>query len=290
MRNALISRLLVAFLAAVITTGAAAEEWVVARLSGEVWIATAGLQTVSLQPDSTLSEGGVVMTGTSGRVLLVRGEQSMTVGPNAVVGVPAGRNGADVTTILQEAGVVEFEVDKRHVKHFAVETPYLAAVVKGTHFVVGAFETSGVVKVARGRVEVTNLVTGQVVDVLPDQQASVSASGSLDLSGSGDFEEIREGAPPPDIPGEMPASNQDDSTLTLAVGGENGIGVSLGAAGLEASVGGVGGGVALDLGRAISLDSGGSNGIAATIGVGGVSVGLGGISVPAGGLLGGLGQ
>ena len=58
---------------------------------------------------------------------------------------PGAKKSELSTTIIQQAGSILLEVEKRNVKHFQVETPYLAAVVKGTQFrvTVGQGETPG---------------------------------------------------------------------------------------------------------------------------------------------------
>jgi hypothetical protein len=88
-------------------------------------------------------------------------------------------------------------VEKRNVKHFEVETPYLAAVVKGTQFRVSVNETNTRIDVIRGQVEVADFRSGQVAQVLPGQAATAFAHGKpgLSLSGSGAFSPIEQGRP-----------------------------------------------------------------------------------------------
>src|SRR5579872_3846758 len=129
--------------------------WSVSKSSGEVWISATGAQPVSLTPENPLKPGDTIRTGRNGRVLLVRGEESILVAPNSVIGLPTERKDGMSTTVLQQAGSILLEVEKRNVKHFEVETPYLAAVVKGTHFSVTVNAASTSVEVRRGQVEVT---------------------------------------------------------------------------------------------------------------------------------------
>jgi hypothetical protein len=185
--------------------------------------------------------------------------------------------------------VVEFNVDKRKVKHFAVETPYLAAVVKGTHFVVGAYGTSGVVKVARGRVEVTDLRTGQHVDVVPGQQATVTNGNGLQIGGAGALDTIEPGKPRASLVGNL-ASLSIDGGVSLGLAGQNGVSVSLGSSGVNASVAGTNGVNASVGGNGVTTTVGGNGGV--SVGVGGsdgVSVGIGGTHVSLGGTLRSLG-
>jgi FecR protein len=175
--------------------GASAADWQVVRMSGDVVVEIAGARPVSLSSGEILPAGGTLKTGDNSRAVLMRDQQQMIVGANAVVAIPAGANDQQFTTVLQEAGVVEFTVDKRKVKHFAVQTPYLAAVVKGTHFAVGVFKASGVVKVAGGVVEVTDLLTGEFVDVFPGQEAAAKMGQGLSVSGEGKIAPVQQGTP-----------------------------------------------------------------------------------------------
>ena len=171
--------------------------WSVNKSSGEVWLATNGAQPVSLNQEETLKPGDTIRTGRNGRVLLVRGEETILISPNSVVGVPAEKKEGLSTTIVQQAGSILLEVEKRNVKHFEVETPYLAAVVKGTHFSVTVGAGSTKVGVLRGQVEVSDFRTGQVAQVMPGQVATAFEHGKpgLSLSGSGTLNPIEQGKP-----------------------------------------------------------------------------------------------
>ena len=171
--------------------------WSISKSSGEVWVTTAGAQQASLKQDDTLKPGDLVRTGRNGRVLLVRGEETILISPNSVIGLPTDKKDGMSTTILQQAGSILLEVEKRNVKHFEVETPYLAAVVKGTHFSVTVNAASTSVNVERGQVEVSDFKTGQIAQILPGQTATSFAHGKpgLSLTGSGTFNPIEQGKP-----------------------------------------------------------------------------------------------
>jgi hypothetical protein len=192
-----------AFAAALIlgtAAGASAADdgvWSVGKATGEVWVATSGAQQVSLNQQEALKPGDTIRTGRNGRVLLVRGEETILISPNSVVGLPTEKKDGLSTTIIQQAGSILLEVEKRNVKHFEVETPYLAAVVKGTQFSVTVNAGSTKVGVLRGQVEVSDFKTGQIAQVLPGQAATVFEHGKpgLSLSGSGTFNPIEHGKP-----------------------------------------------------------------------------------------------
>ncbi len=171
--------------------------WSVSKSSGEIWITTTGARPVSLEQQELLKPGDTIRTGHNGRVLLVRGEETILVAPNTVIGLPAEAKEGLSTTILQRAGSILLDVEKRNVKHFEVETPYLAAVVKGTQFAVTVNAGSTSVQVRRGQVEVADFKSGQIAQVVPGQTATAFAHGKpgLSLSGSGPFNPIEHGRP-----------------------------------------------------------------------------------------------
>src|SRR5450631_2543539 len=150
------------------------QPWSVSKSSGEVWMTATGAQQVSLGRQDVLKPGDTIRTGRNGRVMLVRGEETILVSPNSVVGLPAEVKEGLSTTIIQQAGSILLEVEKRNVKNFEVETPYLAAVVKGTQFRVSVSGSDANVEVLRGEVEVADFKSGQFALVLPGQFAKVS--------------------------------------------------------------------------------------------------------------------
>jgi hypothetical protein len=177
--------------------GAQDAPWQVSKSSGEVWITTAGGQQVSLSTDTKLNPGDNVRTGKNGRVLLTRGEERIMVSSNTAIGIPAEKKGDLPTTIVQQAGTILLDVEKKNVRHFEIETPYLAAVVKGTQFRVTVEKGRSRVEVVRGQVQVADFKSGQNVLVLPGQSArnAMNATGGLQISGKGRFNAIEQGTP-----------------------------------------------------------------------------------------------
>src|SRR5258708_37213953 len=169
--------------------------WTVSKSSGEVGLTNSGAQPAALKQEELVKPGDTVRTGRNGRVLLKRGEETMLISPNSVVGMPAENREGLSTTIVQQAGSILLEVEKRNVKHFEVETPYLAAVVKGTQFRVSVNAVSTRIDVLRGQVEVADFRSRQLDQVLPGQVATAFAQGKpgLSLSGTGAFSPIEQG-------------------------------------------------------------------------------------------------
>ncbi|MDR3465179.1 MAG: FecR family protein [Xanthobacteraceae bacterium] len=185
----------VLFLAA--AGGAAAADggsWSVSKATGSVWIVADGAEPASLGPASELKPGDAIRTGANGRVLLTRGEESILIAPNSAVTIPSAPDKGLQTTILQQAGSILLEVEKKNVQHFEVATPTLAAVVKGTRFRVTVGPAGTSVAVLRGQVEVADFRSGEIAQVHPGQAAtSRDDHGGLTLSGAGPFDPIAHG-------------------------------------------------------------------------------------------------
>ncbi len=195
-----VSRLLAATLvlaASSVAFAADGGDWTVSKSSGEVWLSASGVQQAALRQEDVLKPGDTISTGRTGRVLLKRGDEMILVSPNSVLGVPAEKKEGLSTTIKQQAGSILLDVEKRNVKHFEVETPYLAAVVKGTQFRVTVTAGKTTVDVVRGQVEVADFKSGQIAQVMAGQHATAFANGKtgLSLRGSGAFAPIEQGKP-----------------------------------------------------------------------------------------------
>ena len=172
--------------------------WRISKSSGEISIMTEGFQPVALTAGMSLQPGSSIRTGQNGRVLLMRGNETVLISANSAISFPKSSkpNGMS-TTILQQAGSILLEVEKRAINHFEVETPHLSAVVKGTRFHVTMSGNETRVGVFRGQVEVTEFNSGQHALVNAGQNATVSVQGSagLSLSGMGTLGPIQQGTP-----------------------------------------------------------------------------------------------
>jgi hypothetical protein len=85
---------------------------------------------------------------------------------------------------------VAITANVENVKHFAVDTPFLVAVVKGTKFTVTSGSTNSQVDVTRGKVGVEDLADRTFVDVLAGQHARDGAGQPLSVGGSGVLQPI----------------------------------------------------------------------------------------------------
>jgi hypothetical protein len=138
--------------------------WRIVDVSGTVRATQPAASMQLVSTGEAFAAGSVLSTGMDSRVVLRRGEQQIVVGPNSRMSLPATEE-PGMTRIFQDMGTLLFKVDKREKQHFRVETPVIAAVVKGTTFTVTAGANDHAVHVAEGAVEVSSR-NGQAVEMV----------------------------------------------------------------------------------------------------------------------------
>ena len=158
--------------------------WTLSEASGPVTVASSGLIRVASR-GATLNAGDVIATGAKGRAVLVRGQEYLVVAPGSQIKVADPAKSGGMTQIIEQIGNVVYKIKKMTMPHFAVETPFLAAVVKGTTFSVTVTERGASVQVLEGRVEVETRDGGARYLVLPGDIGSVAgtAPGRLNVQG-----------------------------------------------------------------------------------------------------------
>ena len=156
-------------------------QWRISQMSGPVRIERAGLQGVAVA-NRDLKDGDTIVTGKGGRAVLVRGRQYMTVTPDSRIAVYAPPRPGGFTRVIQSLGSALFNVDKRADKHFRVETPQLAAVVKGTTFTVTTTASASSVQVTEGAVEVATLDGGARSLVTPGMIGMIDGANPFALT------------------------------------------------------------------------------------------------------------
>jgi hypothetical protein len=131
--------------------------WVVTQLSGDARVIHPGLQSASLKVNGELAAGDTLLTGPTGRATLVRGADYIVVAPASELKLPAQSPPAGFTRVIQMLGTMLFKVQHTGIPHFAVDTPMLAAVVKGTTFTVVVEKDRSAVQVIQGVVQVSTI-------------------------------------------------------------------------------------------------------------------------------------
>ena len=169
--------------------------WKVTKWSGAVTWTTAAGQTATSLDGAVVGPGDRLSTGANGRVMMSRGPDALVMSENSVLQIPLSEIAGSTPTIVQSRGRISYDVEPRPVQHFIVETPHLAAVVKGTQFMVTADATASTVRVTRGLVEVADFRSGDVAAIGANQEATAGASGraGLSLAGEGALPLVRQG-------------------------------------------------------------------------------------------------
>ncbi|MBK8084790.1 MAG: FecR domain-containing protein [Devosia sp.] len=169
---------------ALLPISAIADDWLVTKLRGPVDAHLSGAWT-PVERGDVLPDGTEIRTRAGGRIALTRGRETVELLPNSLA-IIRDRDGQRFTIVEQYYGAVEVEAEVRNVRHFAVRTPFLAAVVKGTHFTVRVSRTGSKVEVDRGQVAVSSK-SGLSALVTKGQSARVDGDGDLTVAGAGDL-------------------------------------------------------------------------------------------------------
>ena len=162
---------------------AMADDWSVERTRGQAAQQIDG-SWVPLARGDIVPDNRLLKTESDGRVGLRRGAESIEMGGDTQIRVHDAGD-AMMTTVIQDYGTVAVEAERRNVQHFSVQTPFLAAVVKGTRFTVTFEDDVAQVSVERGTVQVQDQLHSLVADITPGHDASVSNDQPLAVTGSG---------------------------------------------------------------------------------------------------------
>jgi hypothetical protein len=165
-------------LLALVAPKAAAQDptrWVVAASQGDATQQAADGAALPVAAGAVLAEGVSVRTGADGQLVVAHGNDRMTVSANSAFTIPRDADPATGPSILQTLGTLLFKVEHTPGRRFEVDTPYLAAVVKGTVFTVSIESGAQIVHVAQGAVEVSAALSHDAVLVRPGQTATLSS-------------------------------------------------------------------------------------------------------------------
>ena len=183
-----IAILLTACLFAASAVAAYADDWTAVRLRGVVLQLVDGTWQQVHRHD-VVPDGNLIRTLPSGYADFARGAETVSVGPQTEIMISDKGGAKPFTTVRQDFGSVTVDAEVENVQHFAVQTAYLAAVVKGTHFTVISDNKGASVSVQRGHVEVDDKANKTHVTISIGQSArtGTDTGNSLDVSGEGDL-------------------------------------------------------------------------------------------------------
>ena len=184
-------------LLAMSSSAMAAPAWKVSEVSGDVRVVENGRPRAALR-GALLASGATIVTGQSARAVIVRGGEFVVVSPNSRLRIAEPAQQQGIIQAVVEFGTSLFRIERKATPHFGVQTPYLAAVVKGTVFTVTVGGQGATVQVTEGAVQVSTLDGGASDLVRPGMIASVGASDRYQLSVQGETARLirSAGAPP----------------------------------------------------------------------------------------------
>ncbi|MEP3464942.1 MAG: FecR family protein, partial [Parasphingorhabdus sp.] len=159
--------------------------WKLSETNGQVSVGRQGVTKTAIGGQN-LRAGDVIRTGSRGRAVVTRGDQYMVVAANSHIKLANPETDGVITQVFNYLGNVLFKVDKRKAKHFGVETPYMAAVVKGTTFNVTVGAEGSTVQVTEGAVEVATLDGGAIELLQPGMIGMVSGADPFAMTIMGD--------------------------------------------------------------------------------------------------------
>lgn len=162
---------------------ALADDWMVDRLRGEVLVMTHGAWA-PLQRGDIVSDSSRIRSAEGSRVTFTRGAEAIELDGATEIRI-FDQQGERMTTVMQAYGSVTVEAERLQIQHFSIQTPFLAAIVKGTRFTVRSDDSQSSVDVARGLVQVQDYTHGVATDIAPGQSAVVSNDIVLNVSGGG---------------------------------------------------------------------------------------------------------
>lgn len=173
--------------------------WIVSEVRGPVTIVSAQGRA-GVTRGMAIQPGDTIVTGSGARAVLVHSKDFVTVSSNSRIRIPAEARESSITRFFQEIGNAIFNVEKRNAPHFSVDTPYLAAVVKGTVFSVTVGADRSALQVTEGVVEVSTMDGGARELIRPGSIAMIAASDRYRLTISGDAARVVDSPARPPAP------------------------------------------------------------------------------------------
>ncbi|MEO1142589.1 MAG: FecR domain-containing protein [Pseudomonadota bacterium] len=165
-----------------------AGDWDVVKTSPGVEYSTDGQVWVAVTSETLISAGATVRTGRFGRLVLSRSGDLIRMRSRSILVLPVGRaNGDGIERVRQQKGRVDYSIRTTNEPRFSVETPFLAAVIKGTEFSIKIKRGSADLRVHEGLVEAFNDRTGERVlaaaggrvESFQDQRRQMKVQGAV---------------------------------------------------------------------------------------------------------------
>jgi FecR protein len=265
--------------------------WRVSGLSGDASARLGSAPFERLVIGEIVPVGSEIKTERGAVVFLSRRGDRIVIQPSTQLRIAEPEAGGLLTQFIQSFGNVFYDVEPRSSRSFGVKGPYMAAVVKGTRFLVTVNQDTNSVRVDEGRVLVQSAAGDSSVMVGAGGVATVERRGDGGIQLSNSTIAIPPATQPP--PGLTVGTTATAGSTADADAGSAGNTAGDAAGGAVAGTSNAAGGV---VGGAVGAVGGVVGGAVDAVGgvVGGVAETagevVGGVTQTAGGLLGGVGK
>ena len=161
--------------------------WRVDGITGEATAQRGAEAATPLAVGQVLSPGSEIETGAGAVVFLSHNGDRLVIQPNSRLRIDDPGTAGLLDHFMQSLGSVFYDVEPRKNRSFGVTAPYVAAIVKGTRFLVAVEPDKNSVRVDRGRVLVqsTDGVSSVLVDAGTIATANPALAPGVSLSASG---------------------------------------------------------------------------------------------------------
>ena len=129
------------------------QNWKVAKVQGDAVLSKPGFAPRRVELNDSFGAGQKITTSANGNVSLVRNSEAFIISPNSEIEIPSDENTGTFTLFFQTLGTVLFSAKKKNKHHFKVQTPFAAALVKGTTFAINVSSDDYQIQVFEGSVE-----------------------------------------------------------------------------------------------------------------------------------------
>ncbi len=273
--------------------------WCVSGLTGE---ASARLGSAPFEPlaiGDIVAVGSEIQTKRGSVVFLSRRGDRVIIQPASHLRIAEPKAGGLLTQFFQSFGNVFYDVEPRSSRSFGVQGPYMAAVVKGTRFLVTIKRDANSVRVDEGRVLVESADGTSSAMVGAGSVATVERGGDGRVQLSSSTIPVMQSvvpvlaqptlAPEQGVPGVEPAAENASATIGSTGSVVGGVAEAAGGAvsGVAGAAGGVVGGVAEAAGGVVGGVAEAAGGVVGGVAEAAGSV-VGGVADTAGGVVGGV--
>ncbi|WP_197273753.1 FecR family protein, partial [Porphyrobacter sp. AAP60] len=186
--------------------------WTISEAKGSVMVIDAQGQRAATT-GAAVVPGAMVRTAAKSTAVLVRGREFVTLRQNAQIRIPQTAPERSLVQVIQDYGSALFNIGKKADPHFGVQTPYLAAVVKGTTFIITVGEDGASLQVTEGAVEVATPDGGARDLILPGAVAMVASGDMMRLVVEGEGRKVIDS---PARPASAPAASSPASAAAPA--------------------------------------------------------------------------